>query len=43
MVNNSPSNEGSAGVIPDWGAKIPHVPRGKKKKKNPKYKTETIL
>ena len=32
-VNNSPSNEGSAGVIPDWGAKIPHVPRGQKKNK----------
>ena len=39
MVNNSPSNEGSAGVIPDWGAKIPHVPRGKKKQtRNTKQK-----
>ena len=33
MVNNSPSNEGSAGVIPDWEAKIPHVPPGQKKTK----------
>ena len=25
MVKKSPSNEGSAGLIPGWGAKIPHA------------------
>ena len=29
MVKTSPSNAGSAGSIPGWGAKIPHASRPK--------------
>ena len=29
MVTTSPSNAGGAGLIPGWGAKIPHASRPK--------------
>ena len=29
VVKTSPSSEGRAGPIPDWGAKIPHALRAK--------------
>ena len=29
MVKTSPSNEGGVGLIPGWGAKIPHASQSK--------------
>ena len=39
MVRTSPPSAGSAGLIPDWEAKIPQALRPKKTKQ----KTEAIL
>ena len=39
VVKISLSNVGDVGLIPGWGAKIPHAPQPK----NQKHKTETIL
>ena len=39
VVKSSPSNVGDVGLIPGWGAKIPHASQPKSQK----HKTETIL
>ena len=33
VVKTSPCNAGGTGLIPGWGAKIPHISQPKKKKK----------
>ena len=39
VVNTQFSNVGDVGLIPGWGAKIPHASQPKSQK----HKTETIL
>ena len=40
VVKTSPSNAGSAGLNPGWGARIPHASQPKNK---PKHKTRNYI